>query len=39
MGAVLVATGMLILTGADKAIETALVAASPTWLNELTTRF
>ncbi len=39
MGAVLVATGMLILTGADKAIETALVAASPMWLNELTTRF
>jgi cytochrome c-type biogenesis protein len=39
MGAVLIATGMLILTGADKAIETALVAASPAWLNELTTRF
>ena len=39
MGAVLVITGFLILTGADKAIETALVAASPSWLNELTTRF
>jgi cytochrome c-type biogenesis protein len=39
MGAVLVATGLLIVTGADKAIETALVEASPVWLNELTTRF
>jgi len=39
MGAVLAATGLLIVTGADKAIETALVEASPVWLNELTTRF
>jgi cytochrome c biogenesis protein CcdA len=39
MGALLVATGILILTGADKAIETALVEVSPAWLNELTTRF
>ena len=39
MGVVLVATGLLIVTGADKAIETALVEASPVWLNELTTRF
>ena len=39
MGAVLSATGLLIVTGADKAIETALVEASPVWLNELTTRF
>ena len=39
MGVLLVATGLLIITGADKAIETALVEASPTWLNELTTRF
>jgi cytochrome c-type biogenesis protein len=39
MGAVLAATGLLIVTGYDKAIETALVEASPVWLNELTTRF
>jgi cytochrome c-type biogenesis protein len=39
MGVVLAATGLLIVTGADKAIETALVEASPVWLNELTTRF
>jgi cytochrome c-type biogenesis protein len=39
MGVVLAATGLLIVTGADKAIETALVQASPMWLNELTTRF
>ncbi|MBX9776015.1 MAG: cytochrome c biogenesis CcdA family protein [Xanthobacteraceae bacterium] len=39
MGVVLAATGLLIVTGADKAIETALVEASPVWLNDLTTRF
>ncbi len=39
MGAALVATGLLILTGYDKVAETALVDASPTWLTELTTRF
>jgi cytochrome c biogenesis protein CcdA len=39
MGVLLAATGLLILTGADKVIETALVEASPAWLNELTTRF
>ena len=39
MGALLVATGILIISGADKAIETALVEVSPAWLNELTTRF
>lgn len=39
MGIVLAATGLMIVTGADKAIETALVEASPVWLNELTTRF
>ena len=36
-GAVLVA--LLIVTGWDKAIEAALVRASPAWLNDLTTRF
>ena len=39
MGIVLVAIGILVLTGLDKSIETALVAASPQWLTEITTRF
>jgi cytochrome c-type biogenesis protein len=39
MGVVLVATGLLIVSNLDKAIETVLVDASPGWLNELTTRF
>lgn len=39
MGAVLVAAGVLILTGLDKRVETVLVDASPAWLTELTTRF
>ena len=30
---------LLIVTGWDKLIETALVNASPAWLNDLTTRF
>jgi cytochrome c-type biogenesis protein len=36
-GALAVAT--LILTGADHALEGALVAASPAWLTDLTTQF
>ena len=39
MGIVLVAVGVLILSGLDKRIEAILVAASPQWLTELTTRF
>ena len=39
MGVTLVATGVLILTGLDKRIETILVEASPAWLTQLTTRF
>jgi cytochrome c-type biogenesis protein len=39
MGAILVATGIMILTGLDKRLETLLVDASPAWLTELTTRF
>jgi cytochrome c biogenesis protein CcdA len=39
MGLVLTATGLLILTGLDKRLETILVEASPAWLTELTTRF
>jgi hypothetical protein len=29
----------LILTGADRSLEAALVSASPAWLTNLTTRF
>jgi cytochrome c biogenesis protein CcdA len=39
MGVVLIATGLLIVSNFDKAIETFLVDASPAWLTELTTRF
>jgi len=39
MGIILIAVGLLILSGLDKRIETVLVAASPAWLTELTTRF
>jgi cytochrome c-type biogenesis protein len=39
MGVLLLAVGVLILTGLDKRIETALVEASPQWLTDLTTRF
>ena len=39
MGAILLATGLMILTGLDKRLETILVEASPAWLTELTTRF
>jgi cytochrome c-type biogenesis protein len=39
MGAILVGTGLLILTGLDKRLEAILVEASPAWLTELTTRF
>jgi len=39
LGALLVVLGALILTGADKMVETALVSASPEWVTRLTTRF
>src|SRR5215469_7921235 len=39
LGLVFVAIGVLVLSGFDKAIETALVNASPQWLTDLTTRF
>lgn len=39
LGLILVATGAGILSGLDKVLETALVAASPDWLTNLTTRF
>lgn len=39
LGAMFVAVGVLILSGLDKRLETALVDASPEWLTTLTTRF
>jgi hypothetical protein len=36
---VLVAVGLLVLTGLDKTIETRLTDAMPEWLMELTTRY
>ena len=39
LGIMFVAIGALVLTGLDKSIEAALVAASPQWLTDLTTRF
>ncbi len=38
-GVLLVLAGVLILSGYDKRLETALVDASPAWLTEITTRF
>ncbi len=39
LGAILLAIGLLILTGADKRLETFLVEVSPAWLTQLTTSF
>ncbi len=39
LGGALVLIGLAVLTGLDKTIEAALVAASPDWLTRLTTRF
>ncbi|POR44384.1 cytochrome c biogenesis protein CcdA [Methylobacterium sp. V23] len=39
LGLILVVTGLAIVLGADKALETLLVDASPDWLTRLTTRF
>lgn len=39
MGAVLILTGLLIVTGADKMFEAFLVQVSPEWLTGLTTRY
>jgi cytochrome c biogenesis protein CcdA len=38
-GALLVAVGLLIITGLDRQFEALAVAASPDWLTDLTTRF
>ena len=39
LGGILLLTGLAILTGFGKQIETALVAASPAWLTDLTTQY
>lgn len=39
LGVALLATGALVLSGADHTAETALVTLSPNWLTDLTTRF
>jgi cytochrome c biogenesis protein CcdA len=39
LGVILVLSGVLILSGQDKRLESALVDLSPLWLTELTTRF
>jgi cytochrome c biogenesis protein CcdA len=39
LGLLLVAMGALVLSGLDRSVETALVAASPEWLTDLTTRY
>jgi cytochrome c biogenesis protein CcdA len=39
LGGALVLIGLAVLTGLDKTIEAALVAASPEWLTKLTTRY
>jgi cytochrome c biogenesis protein CcdA len=39
LGAILLAVGVLIVSGLDRTLETVLVDASPAWLTQLTTRF
>jgi cytochrome c biogenesis protein CcdA len=39
LGGLLIVFGAMIVTGFDRAVETALVSASPDWLTYLTTRF
>lgn len=39
LGVLFVAFGVLVVAGIDRSVETALVAASPQWLTDLTTRF
>ena len=39
LGLLLVAFGIMIVSGLDRKVETALVDASPQWLTDLTTRF
>ena len=39
LGAIMIGLAAMILTGADKPVETWLVDQSPAWLTKLTTRF
>jgi len=39
LGALLVVIGLLVISGLDRRLEAVLVAASPAWLTQLTTRF
>jgi cytochrome c biogenesis protein CcdA len=39
LGSIAAAAGMLVLTGLDQRLESVLVAVSPEWLVQLTTRF
>jgi hypothetical protein len=39
LGLLLLVAGMLVISGADKALEAFLVEVSPEWLTSLTTRF
>jgi hypothetical protein len=39
LGIILLAAGLLILTGLDKSFETWILDISPEWLTNLTTRF
>jgi cytochrome c-type biogenesis protein len=39
LGASFIVIGFLIVSGADKRVEAALVDASPQWLTDLTTSF
>lgn len=39
LGAIMIALSLLILTGADKPVETWLVDHSPAWLTQLTTKY
>jgi cytochrome c biogenesis protein CcdA len=39
LGAVMIALGLMIVSGLDRRLETALTDASPQWLTDLTTRF
>jgi hypothetical protein len=39
LGAIMIALAIMILSGADKSVESWLVDHSPAWLTKLTTRF
>ena len=39
LGILFIAIGALVIFGFDKSVQTALVAASPQWLTDITTRF